>query len=165
MRLLKQIRHHRVARFIVVGVANATLHFSILNASFYVLNQSKLMSSIIATVCAVAFSFVLNRNFVFADKSTRAVRQIALFVVVTLTGMLLIHNVAYALTLSAIDNHEQGLIDLIKAVAGISLSRDFVDINVSTVIGAILAMVWNYNGYRLLVFKDKKLYEEDPETT
>lgn len=162
--VINTLRHHRIARFVVVGIANATLHFSILNASFYLLNQSKIVSSIIATIFAVMFSFVMNRNFVFADKSTRAVKQLVLFVVITLLGMLLIHNAAYAISLRLLNNNEQFIIDIVKTLTGIKLSQDFVDINVSTVIGAIFAMVWNYNGYRIFVFKDSKLYEEDPET-
>lgn len=161
--VIRQIRHHRIFRFVIVGVANATLHFSILNATFYLLNQGKLVSSIIATVCAVTFSFVMNRNFVFADKSTRAIKQLVLFIIITLTGMLLIHNAAYALTLNLLNNNEQFIVDIVHTITGVTLSNDFVDINVSTVVGAIFAMVWNYNGYKWFVFKDKTLYEEDPE--
>jgi putative flippase GtrA len=53
---------------------------------------------------------------------------------------------------------------MLYAISGITFSKDFIDINVSTVMGAMVAMVWNYNGYRLFVFKDKKQDEEDPET-
>lgn len=164
MRLLQTLWQHRVTRFVIVGVSNTALHFSILNFSFYVLGQSKIVSSLIATMCAVTFSFVLNRSFVFASKDTRPAQQLALFVVVTLSGMLLIHNAVYAFSLALLSNWDQQLSTILHTVLGISFSKDFIDINVSTVMGAMVAMVWNYNGYRLFVFKDKKQHEEESET-
>jgi len=155
------IRKSRISRFIVVGFTNALLHFTILNFSFYVLDKSKIISSFIATFCAVCFSFIMNRNFVFSDRSTRPVKQLLLFIVVTLSGMLIIHNIAYAITLRLIKDNESMFINVINYISGITLSNDFVDINISTVVGACFALVWNYNGYRKFVFKDSHVYEEE----
>lgn len=148
----------RINRFAVVGVANAAISFGLLNFSFYFLHQSKIVSSIIGTGTALVFSFVLNRNFVFSDKSQKAHKQALPFMLVTITGSFIVLNLVYIFTLKVLlAGHESLIITPIKTITGITFSSNFVDINVSTVVGAIAAMIWNYNGYRLFVFKGAKL--------
>ena len=76
-------------------------------------------------------------------------------------------NTVYAVSLRALNGHEHLIIHLVKTVTSISLSSNFVDINLSTVFGAIVAMLWNYNGYKWFVFKGKGEYaiEETLEHT
>lgn len=143
----------RVLRFAVVGTANAAISFGLLNAIYYGLNQPKILSSLIATAGALIFSFVMNRNFVFADKSKRARQQAPAFIIVTILGSFVILNLVYIASLSLLDGREQPLINLIYAVLHIHFSKSFLDINLSTVIGAAVAMIWNYNGYKWFVFK------------
>jgi putative flippase GtrA len=146
-------RHGQMLRFVAVGFANAAISFGVLNLCVYKLGQNKIISSIIATSCALLFSFAMNRSFVFADTSRRARQQFVPFVVVTVTGSLVIINVVYILTLHLLDHHDGGLLRFVNSSTGLRLSHSFLDINFSTVVGAIAAMVWNYNGYRLFVFK------------
>ena len=163
--MLKKLLKHRLVRFVSVGVSNAVLHFTVLNISFYLIGLGKIPASILATVCAVTYSFFLNRNFVFKDKGgdKALVREAILFAVVTLTGMLIVHNITYAGFIAIIDGREKGIIDLIQNITGITLAKDFIDINMATVVGAVVAMVWNYNGYRLLVFKKVDETEQGDE--
>ena len=163
MKKLKVLFHNRVARFIVVGVTNTAISFGVLNLAFYKLHQGKIVSSIIATTCAVTFSFILNRHFVFSDKSRRLHQQAVPFVLVTLIGSVLILNTVYIVTIKLLNGHETFLIDLAKTITGIKFSKNFVDINFATVVGAAAALTWNYNGYRLFVFKGSKLPSEIAE--
>lgn len=163
MKKITQLLSNRIARFIVVGLANATISFGILNITFYKFHQGKIVSSIIATTCALIFSFILNRHYVFSDKSRRIHRQLALFVVVTISGSLLLLNMVYVLTLKILNGHEDQIIRLAKNISGITFTKNFIGINLSTVVGAIAALVWNYNGYRLFVFKGSKLPHEVAE--
>ena len=157
----------RVSRFLVIGVANATISFGILNLAFYEFHQTKIISSIISTSCALIFSFVMNRGFVFADKTRRAHQQLPAFIIVTVSGSLLVLNLIYILSLKVLNGHEQLIIRVINDMTSLSFSKSFVDINLSTVIGAIVAMVWNYNGYKWFVFKGsgKDVVEEIQLTT
>jgi putative flippase GtrA len=147
------LSHNRVLRFGVVGFANAAISFGILNLCFYIFHQSKIVSSVIATSCALLFSFALNRSFVFADKSRRIHHQFIPFAIVTISGSLIVINLVYIGMLHVLDGHETEFLKLLKDVTGVQFSKSFIDINLSTVIGAIAAMIWNYNGYRLFVFK------------
>lgn len=153
---MRKVLSHRVARFVLVGFANASISFGLLNLMYYQFNQSKIVSSIISTSCALLFSFVMNRGFVFGDKTRPPLQQLPAFIAVTISGSLIVINIVYVLFLGLIDGHEQLIINPLKSVTGIELSKSFVDINLSTVAGALVAMFWNYNGYKWFVFKGSK---------
>ena len=150
---MRRLLSLRVFRFASVGVVNAIISFSLLNVIYYDLHQSKILSSIIATGVALIFSFAMNRNFVFLDKSKRAREQAPVFVIVTVLGSFVVLNIVYIVTLRLMNNHEQPLLDVVRSLSGVRLSSSFVDINLSTMVGAVVAMIWNYNGYKYFVFK------------
>ena len=151
--MLGRLLSTRILRFAAVGICNAAISFGLLNLAYYKGGFSKIVSSIISTTCALLFSFVMNRGFVFGDKSRTARQQLPAFVAVTITGSLLVLNLVYALSVHLLEGNEHILIDPIKNLTGIVFSKSFIDINVSTVIGAAVALFWNYNGYRWFVFK------------
>jgi putative flippase GtrA len=159
MGLVKKIVKFRLGRFVIVGVCNTIINFAILNFAFYSLHQGKLVSSFIATGCAVIFSFILNRNFVFLDKERPTVKLI-IFIAVTVSGILIVQNSVYALGIYLLHNHEVGVINFIHSIFKISLSKNFVDVNLSNVVASLFVMVWNYNGYRLFVFRNAKIGNE-----
>jgi putative flippase GtrA len=150
------LRKSRIVRFILVGVTNAAISFGMLNLLYYGLHQGKIVSSIISTSCALLFSFAMNRGFVFADKTRAIHKQFIPFAVVTVSGSFIVLNLVYILGLRLLEGNEQFIINAVHAITGVTLVESFIDINVSTVLGAIAAMFWNYNGYRLFVFKGKK---------
>jgi hypothetical protein len=88
-------------------------------------------------------------------------------VVVTVSGSLLVLNGVYILSLALLKGHEAGLINLAKDLTGLKFSKSFIDINLSTVAGAVVAMIWNYNGYKWFVFKGhiEHAVEESPTST
>lgn len=143
----------RALRFVGVGICNAAISFGLLNIAFYKLHQTKIISSIIATTCALIFSFILNRGFVFGDKTKKAHQQLPVFVMVTISGSLLVLNLVYILSLRLLNGHEHLIIVPIKNLTGLVFTKSFVDINLSTVMGAAVALFWNYNGYKWFVFK------------
>ena len=149
--------YKRILRFLVVGSSNALLHFIILNITFFFLGQTKIVSSIIATCFAVTYSFFLNRNYVFRPQKDGAISKYAIrFIIVTLLGMLLVHNAVFAVSISYLEGPGLQIGATLKDLLGGIVSTDFININLATVLGAIVAMIWNYNGYRLFVFKDSK---------
>ena len=152
---------NRKIRFVLVGGLNTLFNFVILDAAFYGLKQSKLVSSFIATSFAIVLSFFLNRGFVFRHKQL-SWRQPVLFIIVTVSGVLLIQNSIYYAGIHLLSNHTEWLIRLIHSFVGITLSKNFVLVNLSNVFGSLGALAWNYNGYRLFVFKghNKDVIEE-----
>lgn len=131
----KKLLSFRVNRFLVVGAGNTIINFAVLNSAFYSLHLNKITASIIATCCAIAFSFTFNRSFVFRDKS-QPVRKFVVFSLVTAAGVLVIQTSVYAICVHLLTGRS-----------------NLMQINVSNLIASISVALWNYNGYRLLVFK------------
>lgn len=104
------------------------------------------------------YSFLLNKNFVFRSKA--AVRdEVTAFVLVTASGVLFMHNFAYALIIYILERNG-GLVTFVADLLGNKLTRDFIIINLSTVVGAVIALAWNYYGYKKFVFTNKEAKEE-----
>jgi putative flippase GtrA len=148
----------QLGRFLLVGGSNALLHFMVLNATYTLLNTSKLAASIIATLFAMCYSFILNKSFVFKSRDSLR-REVIWFVGITITGMLLIHNFVFALCTNFFEN-QPSLLNLISNLSFNVFTNDILIINISTVVGAIFALIWNYNGYRLFVFNKLKRSDE-----
>ena len=137
MGYIAKLKSYRIARFALVGFANTVVNFAVLNIAFYGLHWNKILSSVIATSCAIAFSFFLNRGFVFRDTS-RPVKKFMMFTVVSACGVLIIQTSVYAVCVLLLRH-----------------SSDYIAINVSNLIASICVAFWNYNGYRLFVFNGK----------
>lgn len=83
----QQLSRSRFARYAVVGVATTGVHFATLAVAVELLRIDPVPASAIAFTCAVAFSYVGNRNWAFS--STRRHREaLPRFVVVALTGLM-----------------------------------------------------------------------------
>lgn len=148
-------------RFAAVGGSNAALHFSVLNICFSLLKFSPILSSIVATFFAMSYSFLLNKNFVF--KSSAAIKdEVVAFIAVTSSGVLVVHNLVYVLFIYLLD-HNISVVNIVEETINYRISQDSIVINIATIAGAIVAMIWNYNGYKLFVFKNdqvKNAFEE-----
>ncbi len=152
---LKKIVAFRITRFGLAGIINTATNFAVLNVAFYGLHLNKLASIMIATACAIAVSFILNRNFVFQDKD-RPIKKLARFVVVSVVGVFVIQTSVYAVCIALLHGHEAGIIGELRSIIGYRLSSNFVDINLSNVVASLAVLFWNYNGYRIFVFNGKR---------
>jgi putative flippase GtrA len=141
---MEELAKRRFGRFLIVGAGNTAINFAVLNLVFYALHQNKILSSVLATSCAIFFSFTMNRSFVFRNK-TQPIRKFMHFALVSAGGVLLIQTSVYTLGVMALQY---------------AISSDFIVINLSNLIASCAVMFWNYNGYRLFVFKDKKKSDE-----
>lgn len=148
----------RFGRFLLVGASNAVLHFTVLNVCFSLLGLNQITSSIIATVFAISYSFLLNKNFVFRSSATIRDEVVA-FVLVTAIGVLILHNLVYIAVIYLLD-HQISVVNIVEETLNYRLSRDSIVINVATVVGAVAALIWNYNGYRKFVFSSKEAKHE-----
>ncbi|HEV2412406.1 MAG TPA: GtrA family protein [Candidatus Saccharimonadales bacterium] len=164
MRRVKEIIAFRFVRFLLVATINAAVNFSILNYTFYDLHESKLLASIMATSCVVILSFVLNRNFVFVDKE-RPARKLALFITVTVSGILVIQNVVYVAAVAFLSRHHVGLTNTADSLTGLRLSASVLEINLGGIVASLISAVWNYNGYRIYVFNGERRGNEILEKT
>ncbi len=148
------IARRRFARFLAVGAVNTITNFVFLNLAFFVLGFSKLLSIVMGTATAIIISFLLNRSFVFKDKS-RPFKKFIMFINVATIGTFAIQTFVFIQA---------------SNVVGRFFDNNVIVINISNLLASFFVLFWNYNGYKYLVFRkpDQNYYEKplsEPDAT
>lgn len=151
----------QAAKFIVVGVINTFIDYLILNILIYVgftaflmfSGQKFLIANIISVAVAMVNSFILNRQWAFSAEKGNIYGQLIKFIVVTVIGMFVVHQIVFNLFY-----YQLGYIfDFIVRIAHYFnltfLSKDLIILNFSKALAILVSMVWNFTGYKFLVFK------------
>jgi putative flippase GtrA len=128
----------RLGRFALVGAISTTIDFGIL-----LLLKSLGLPAVLANVCSTAtafvFSFTANKKYTFKATDTNIVREIVLYVLLTLIGLWGFQSAIIHLTLDPITHILGG-----HKTLGLIASK-FLATGVS--------LVWNYIMYSRVVFK------------
>lgn len=130
-------------KFFVVGVGNTALDLLVLNTLVFFFGTGAqgelyIVFKSVSFFAAVLNSYVLNKFWVFSTRSKGGKKEPVLFFVVSGIGYLLNVGVSFAAfhTLNASG-----------AVATHS------SVTVAAMVGSAAVLVWNFIGYKLLVFK------------
>lgn len=142
----KQLRGDTKVRFILVGITNTAIDFGLFNL-LVLFGMDIVPANIIATGVAVAASYLMNKRTVFKDTAQHSASQIALFLLITLTGVWLIQTVVMV--------HVLGFLQSEFFARTHSLLAWFLQ-NVAKAVGVAAGALWNYIGYSRLVFKSEK---------
>ncbi len=144
----------RIGKFGLVGVFNTLIDFVIYNLVSSHLGLSLVISNIISTTVAMVFSYLANRQLVFArSKSSRPLHhQLALFYLVSAFGVYVLQS----LTIVLLTSVWQWPINVMLGVFhtfGISGSDAFLIKNAAKAVATIVSLIWNYIMYKRVVFK------------
>ncbi len=137
------------SRFVMVGFMNAGIDFGIFNLLMFWTNieEGAAISTFkgISFIAAVINSYFLNKYWVFeASGSGTKAKEFLTFLVVTVVGLLI--NVGVT----------SGIVFTVDPQFGFSqLSWN----NIAAVFGSLFGLVWNFIGYRLIVFKKEATVE------
>ncbi len=135
-------------RFVAAGIANTLVDVSGFNLLIVVFSFGVVPASIISTSIAMAVSYVLNKKAVFRSQTPHSVKQIILFVAVTLTGIWLIQTVIMVQALGFLE-------DMFNASEH-SFLLWFLQ-NVAKGFGILAGAVWGYLGYSRIVFRETRV--------
>ena len=127
----------QVVRFGIVGAANTALDFGLL----FILKALGLpveFANIASTTIAFLFSFFANKKYTFKTSGTNVVREMILFVVVTLTGLWVLQTFVIVLAM--------------PWLTAVTHQTD-VALLISKLIATVVSMTWNYLLYTYIVFK------------
>lgn len=126
-------------RFVIVGVINTIIDFSIFSLLVGI-GYSSILANYISTTTALCFSFVANKNYTFERRGKTHVREISSFLVVTLIGLWLLQPLIIKLTQTIFK-------DLFSNQMAVSLG--------AKVLATVVSLVWNYLLYDKVVFRKK----------
>lgn len=132
-------------RFAVVGVLNTGIDFAILNILSYLTNITDGARIIplkgIAFLAANVNSYFINKHWTFKDKSgSQGAKQFSVYLSVSIIGALLNIGAVFLIT------------TYIPPMFGMS---DKLWLNVANLIATGISLVWNFIGYKLIVFRGK----------
>lgn len=130
----------QLAKFIVVGVLNTLVDLGVLNLLILItdvaLGPLYVVFKSISFVAAVSNSYVWNKYWTFGSKNGET-KEIVQFFAVSVIGFLI--NVGFA---SAIANF--------VSIVGVS---DKLMANFGALAGTAVGLIWNFLGYKFVVFK------------
>ena len=127
----------QLIRFGLIGVINTVLDFGLL----FILKSIGLMATtanIFSTSIAFVFSFFANKKYTFRSSGTNIVREMILFVAVTLFGLWVLQT---------------GVIWLVLPHLSKLLRSSEMGLLVTKLIATAVSMTWKYILYDKLVFK------------
>lgn len=132
----------QIAKFGVVGVANTVIDFGVLNflSAYFQIYKGLEISPLNAASFTVAVinSYFWNKHWTFKTKEGKAGKQFVEFIIVSVIAIFINTGLVY-------------LITLVPPVAGIS---EALWLNIAKLIATFLSLVWNFVGYKFVVFKD-----------
>lgn len=98
-------------------------------------------ANIVSTSIAFCFSFFANRHYTFSGREGNVVRQMTLFIVVTLFGLWVLQTIVIQLTLP---------------LWGSLLSNGQLALLAAKLAATVVSLSWNYILYEKLVFTKKE---------
>ena len=126
--------------FALIGVLNTVIDFGLLLFLGSV-GLNRVVANTVSTGTAFVFSFFMNRKYTFQSNGKNIIREVMLFIAVTLFGLWVIQNLIIWLLTPFI-------------MGQINLSSD-VAIIIAKLFATVASLVWNYVMYDRVVFRVK----------
>ncbi len=134
------------SKFVVIGLMNTAIDFSILNLLMWQTGIYKgkwiILLNAIAFTVAVINSYFWNKYWTFrakeADEPGEIAKEFSQFIVVTLIGLAINSGIVYGVT------------TFIPPFFGLSLE---LWANLAKAAATGLSLIWNFIGYKFIVFK------------
>ena len=137
--LLKKLKNSQEFWFAAIGGLNTILDFVILFGLTY-LGISSLIANVFSTGITFINSFSLNKKITFKSVSKNKkelVREMTLFIIVTLFGLWIIQGVIIFLTLPFFES---------------ILKNQKISLLISKLIATTFSLIWNFILYKKVVF-------------
>ena len=130
---------HRPLRFVIVGISNTVLDFTLMNL-LSLAGLNLIIANTISTGIAMIYSFLMNKKWTFRNAGQDYLRQVILFFVFTAIGIWVIQN---------------GLIILAQHYLPRFGLSDQVFNNLAKQGASVFSLTWNYLTYNRFVFTDR----------
>ena len=132
-------------KFILIGVLNTAIDFTVLNMLVFAFGIGTngwlyLPFKTFSFIVAVVNSFLCNKFWVFGHTKHFDIRELVLFLSVSGVGLMI--NVIAAFSIFQLLGNSQVVSPHVAA-------------NIGALAGTIIVLLWNFYGYKLVVFKKR----------
>lgn len=156
----------QAVKFGIVGALNTAVDFFILNilvyfgllAAFSILGQKFLVANVISVSVAMINSFILNKKWAFKSEGGNIYFQIFQFLIVTIIGMFVVHQIIFNLLYYRFVFPADFAVKILHYIGLTFFSREFILLNFSKSVAIVVSLIWNFIGYKFVVFKAKEIY-------
>lgn len=137
-------------KFVLVGIMNTLVDLIILNTETILSGVKEgagyAVQKGFSFLAAVIFSYFLNKNWTFGDRSREEqAKKFSQFLVISVIGMII--NVTVA-TLAV-----TYLKPSINSALNLAFLTDQVWVSIGALCGTAVGLIWNFAGYKFIVFK------------
>jgi len=138
-------------KFALIGVLNTLVDLLLLNLLVFFTNWTDgfeyAAQKGFSALCAVIFSYFLNKNWAFNDKDgDNKLKKFSAFFMISLTGML-INVLVAACVVSFFKSPVNSLLNSHECL------NDTIWVNIGALTGTAVSMLFNFAGYKLHVFR------------
>lgn len=139
-------------RFVVVGVLNTGLDFTVLNLLTNLAGLRVYAANFISTSTAMVVSLFLNKIFVFQHDSRLTLKEAAKFTAITLTGLWGIQTLVIFLVTREFSVPFLSVAHTLQTLSGTHINNDIALNNLAKILATGASLVWNYTLYKRVVF-------------
>ena len=138
------------SKFAIIGVMNTGVDLAVLNAETLITGAKEgypyAIQKGLSFLAAVTFSYFLNKNWTFRDKSKKDEgKKFSQFLSVSIVGMLV--NVT---TATVVVTYLQ---TPVNELLNLPILTEQLWVNIGALCGTALGLIWNFIGYKFWVFK------------
>lgn len=137
---LRRLLRYEKVRFVAVGALNTAVDISILFVLANLFLFPTILANVISTSTALVVSYLLNKKAVFGDTDTSSIKQVVLFVSITLVGLWVLQGAAITLL--------EPLLEPVLGKSGALLG--------AKLIATLFSLSWNYIWYSRVIFRKTK---------
>ena len=147
---ISKLWDHRVVRFTCIGMINTCIDVSILNTLVFVFGIKVLFANLVSATISICVSYFLNHIIVFQQQHKRTLVSFFKFFSITGLGILLVQSGVIYIVVHIFSLH------MLRQTLGSSVAQStlkVLQVNTAKCLAVLIAMVWNFTFYRLVVFR------------
>ncbi|HUD07474.1 MAG TPA: GtrA family protein [Candidatus Saccharimonadales bacterium] len=163
--MLQKTWSHKPVRFVIVGLINTTIDFTILNILVVVCHLPIILSNIISVSISVSISYFLNNYIVFQGEHKISLKTYIKFFVVTGLSVIVVQGFLIYFLDTPAKNGINNLGHYFNGATGrfLLLHHKQLALNCAKTVAVVGGLFWNYILYTKAVFKHKTEEEATEE--
>lgn len=138
--IMKKLDIAQMVKFVLVGFSNTAIDFGVLNLLMWQTGIYKgkfiILFNVAAFIIAIINSYSWNKLWTFKSKNTNVKKEFIQFITIAIIGSIINTSIVYG----------------IATYAPPIIAKELL-VNLAKVLATIVSLVWNFLGYKFIVFK------------